>query len=229
MRSRAVITRRQILAGILAGAALVAVLTVRQLRPVPVADSAREVAVLRAEIAALPPLRPIAAPEAPASGTADWQKRLGAAWRVIERGATWQIAAVSPGALSWRELEATVHLLEEAGVSPRSLDIATRGTRHARQFSRVEFTMGRAAREIGRGSTAAPVSLNTDRRARGTTDRTAAGDRPRPATLRSAVHFAADRDQAASFPAPRARAAGPTTRGSSGWAESHDEPQPWKP
>lgn len=193
------------------------------MRPVTVADSAKEIAALRAEIAALP-REPIVAIDATQPGATDWQMRMGGAWRVSEQGVTWQIAAVSPGALSWSELEAAVRLLEEAGASPQSLDIATRGTRHARQFSRVEFTVGRAMPKAGRGSTAAPVSPNTDRRARGTTDRTAAGDRARPAALHSAVHFAADRDQAASFPAPRARAAGPTTRGSSGWAASHDEP-----
>lgn len=225
MNSRPAITRRQILAAVLAGAALVAVLTTRQLRPVRVDDSAKEVAALRAEIAALP-REPLVATDAPQPGATDWQMRMGAAWRVSEQGATWQIAAVSPGALSWRELEATVRLLEEAGASLQLLDIATRGSRHVRQFSRVEFTVGQAMPKVGRGSTAAPVSPNTDRRARGTTDRTAAGDQARPAALHSAVHFAADRDQAASFPAPRACAAGPTTRGSSGWAESHDEPQP---
>lgn len=203
---------------------LAGVLAVRHFRPVQGDQSAEVLTALRAERDTLPAADPsqlafwrerqsaLAAERWTEPARLALQEQIGARWRWTElanSGAvrSYQLSATEPSSLPWSEIIATLGRLEGTpGLTVDSLAVMTTGTRSVRSFSSVEIRLTLRWAGAGPGHTAAPVSPSLDRRARvrptaGGRPEAAAGDRARPASLRSAVHSAARAKQpGGSFP-----------------------------
>lgn len=159
--------------------------------------------VLRAELAALPPIdaaefnrwraqhAALAARQWTEPARADLETKLGIRWRWRPLPASagthaYALQAVVPEAVAWSSVVTTLQMIESAaGAAVDALEIVTAGSRTVRHFSRIEIRVRFQWAESGTAPTVPPAAVGRDRGVRGPgLPGGGAKGRARPAPLR---------------------------------------------